>query len=144
MKKEHNERNAKLMVKYDASLELVKTVLGISDAEFYKARMESETRLMQVGHLRVEDLEDAISFAINEAHDMHEESWLNDEYTLDEEVCFMVSCEQQGVPPRMWYVLKLANHWSNDLAEWADNVRHFDVTEDKTYLPYLTVQEDQD
>jgi len=44
------------------------------------------------------------------------------EYTLDDELCWVIACEQQALPPHLWYVLHLANHWSNDLAEWATSV----------------------
>lgn len=134
MKREHNERNAQLMAKYGASAELMATILDLSIDECRRIREATTTRLYAVGERQWSDylLEQAIAFAIKNAQQMHKESCLTgvnySEYTIEDEVCFMVACEQQGLPSRVWDVLYLANHWQNVLADWADNLAEYEPT----------------
>lgn len=72
--------------------------------------------------------EKQIAQAILDAQKMREESYVPTsdvqfgEYTKDFEECFIIACELHNLPPNMWSLLTLANHWYNDIQLWAEDV----------------------
>ena len=126
-------QNATLMARYGATATLIHRVTGINEETCQEivrqASSDTEHRTVYIG---TQIDESAVAQAIEQAHKMHEASWVVTrpdtkfgpvgEYTLDDETCFMVTCERLRLPPHLWYVLSLANHWSNDLAAWSESV----------------------
>ena len=66
-----------------------------------------------------------IAQAIIDAQKMREDSYHKEDdetfghYMCDYEYCFQEACEKNNLPPTLWHVLYLANHWHNDLRDWA-------------------------
>ena len=70
-----------------------------------------------------------LATAIKMAQQLHEESYRKGpagenfgEYEEGWEECFIKACKEMNLSDQVWYILYLANHWSNDLAWWADKV----------------------
>lgn len=70
-----------------------------------------------------------VAQVVIKAQDTHEASWTKksdnngmecDDYLLDKDDCLKQACDELGLPHGLWYVLSLANYWSNDLRMWAD------------------------
>lgn len=36
--------------------------------------------------------------------------------------CFEIACQKMILTPNLWKVLCFANHWNNDLRDWADTI----------------------
>lgn len=69
----------------------------------------------------------AIMAAIKEHEASYDSNtWL---YTKDLDECFITACKD--LPTELWYVLSLANHWSNDLQGWCEDI----LADKKTYEP---------
>ncbi len=72
--------------------------------------------------------EKKIAGAILDAQKMREESYFtpNGEeigtYKKDIEECLIETCKQQGLSPNLWALLDLANHWYNDIQQWAEAI----------------------
>lgn len=65
--------------------------------------------------------EKKIAQAIIKAHKIHENSYdeVSSEYVSPFGFCFRLACENHRLSPNLYEVLVLANHWYNDLADWA-------------------------
>lgn len=71
--------------------------------------------------------EKQIAQAIVDAQKMHEESYVPNqvhgmecgEHSKEWSECFIEACKKNGLDTSMWYLLDLANHWFNDIDEWA-------------------------
>lgn len=61
------------------------------------------------------------------AQQKYNESWVEENdyghYTKGEEECWQEAVKEVELPEELWYVLKLANHWNNDLQAWAEHIR---------------------
>lgn len=130
---------ARLMAQYGASAQTIKRCLklrSVAGAQkvIDEARIAGTRMMSQMLRGDAHDLEQSIALAVVHAQEMHEASYVPSRkrdlqgiqypghYALEWEACWQTACEQQGLPPRLWRVLHLANHWSNDLAECAKEV----------------------
>jgi hypothetical protein len=71
------------------------------------------------------ELEKQIAQTILDAIKIHEASWDNSghgKYIKDEYDSFKEAAEKNKIPENLWYVLTLANHWTNDLQNWAEHI----------------------
>ena len=46
------------------------------------------------------------------------------EYKRSQEDCFIEAAKEAGLPEHLWYIIYLANHWTNDLQGWCDEVEN--------------------
>ncbi len=80
----------------------------------------------------MKDLNKKIAAAIQLAHKSHEESyikqydsaneWIGGDYSISWVLCWQQACSAHDLPDGLWRILDLANHWFNDIQEWADQV----------------------
>jgi len=68
--------------------------------------------------------EKKIARAIQDAHRHHNESYDENlgDCRLEVEECFRTACENNGLSPGIWKLLAFANHWHNDIQDWANDV----------------------
>lgn len=74
--------------------------------------------------------EKQIAQTILDAHKLHEESYYvcfdddsgTGDYKLDWEECFIEASKKNNLSDNIWSLLCLANHWSNDIQLWAEDV----------------------
>lgn len=74
--------------------------------------------------------DEQIARVIQNARRMHEKSYVKAEGEDKRgweakrgwENCWQVACKEEKLFGQIWYVLYLANHWPNDLQDWADSV----------------------
>lgn len=117
----------KLMAEYGASAETIRDHMHVLKSTAVKAidtaMLGARIRPVTMG-TKPSDIEAGIAIACQRAVEMHEKSYLPacHEYAIEFEPCFAATCEQQGLPSRLWRVLYLANTWQNDLDAWCDDV----------------------
>lgn len=54
-----------------------------------------------------------------EGYISHNENLCGGYYAEDWETCFIIAARENKLSPNMWYLLHLANHWYNDIQQWA-------------------------
>lgn len=68
-----------------------------------------------------------VALAVKKAHRIHEASYnrRRRRYSMEWEDAWIKAFRSLKLPRRLWYVLYLANSYSNDLHDWADRMIKF-------------------
>lgn len=81
-------------------------------------------------HERLQEIHKQLIETVRRGLQKHEDSWVETpekpitkgHYTRSQEDCFKEAAEEVGLPEGIWYLIYLANHWTNDLQDWCDQM----------------------
>ena len=83
-----------------------------------------------------------IAKTIMDAIKMYEDSYNKEigRCTIPEDVAFFKAAEANELPNGLWFVLGLANHWTNDLQDWCNAILTDKSTYDFCNLTHMNIE----